>query len=122
MAKAKIKKIRIGKKKAAKADFDFIDFLNAKYGTRDSDNDGLTDEVERLIGTDPFNPDTDGDGMNDADEIRAGRNPLGPGNFRDWFVPHAGNNYHPHALHPKRVMFYAVSAVAMKVLVVLFVL
>ncbi len=116
----------MAKKKPAKkkgADrFDFIDFLNAKYGTRDSDNDGLTDEVERLLGTDPYQADTDHDGMSDAAEIRAGRNPLGPGDFRDWFVPHEGNNYQPHALHPKRVMFYAVSAVAMKILVVAFVL
>ncbi len=110
------------KQKIKKQEFDFIDFLNAKYGTKDSDHDGLTDEVERFLGTDPYQADTDGDGVNDADEIRQGRNPLGPGDFRDWFVPHEGNNYHPHALHPKRVMFYAASAVAMKILVVAFVL
>jgi len=108
--------------KKPKDNFDFIDFLNAKYGTKDSDSDGLTDEVELLLGTDPQLADTDGDGMNDAEEIRRGRNPLGPGDFRDWFVPHEGNNYHPHALHPKRLMFYATSAVVMKVLVVMFVL
>lgn len=105
-------------KQPKKNNFDFIDFLNARYGTRDSDNDGLTDEVEKFLGTDPLKADSDGDGMNDAAEIRAGRNPLGPGNLRDWFVPHAGNNYHPRVLHPKRVLFYATAAVAMKVVVV----
>lgn len=32
----------------------------------DSDGDGLTDDEERELGTDPFNPDTDGDGIIDA--------------------------------------------------------
>jgi beta propeller repeat protein len=31
----------------------------------DDDNDGLTDDYERLIDTDPLNPDTDGDGIGD---------------------------------------------------------
>lgn len=115
---------KLKKKSAPKSTdkFDFIDFLNAKYGTKDSDNDGLTDEVEKFLGTDSYKADTDGDGMSDAAEIRAGRNPLGPGTFRDWFTAHEGNNFHPHALHPKRLMFYATSAVAMKILVFIFVI
>lgn len=116
MAKKKPTKKNQGNK------LDFIDFLNAQYGTRDSDHDGLTDEVERFLGTNPRQADTDTDGMSDLDEIRAGRNPLGPGNWHDWFLPHAGNNYHPHALHPKRILFYATSALVTKALVVLFVL
>jgi uncharacterized delta-60 repeat protein len=32
----------------------------------DSDADGLTDDEERALGTDPFNPDTDGDGIPDG--------------------------------------------------------
>jgi len=108
--------------KTKKTDLDFIDFLNAQYGTRDSDHDGLTDEVERFLGTDPLKVDTDGDGMNDLEEIRAGRNPLGAGDWKSWFLPHEGNNFHPHSLHPKRLLFYATSAVATKVLVVMFVL
>jgi len=41
----------------------------------DEDGDGLTDNEERLGGTDPFNPDTDGDGINDAeDEATASNN------------------------------------------------
>lgn len=35
----------------------------------DSDGDGLTDDEERRIGTDPFNPDTDGDYLSDGDEV-----------------------------------------------------
>ncbi|MCK4614205.1 MAG: hypothetical protein KAU14_05320, partial [Thermoplasmata archaeon] len=34
----------------------------------DSDHDGWSDEYERSIGTDPFNPDTDGDGIEDPDD------------------------------------------------------
>lgn len=38
-------------------------------GLLDSDGDGLQDDVERKIGTDPFNPDTDGDGVTDWEEV-----------------------------------------------------
>lgn len=45
----------------------------------DSDGDGLTDDEEAILGTDPFNPDTDGDGLSDGDEINVyGTNPLNP--------------------------------------------
>ncbi len=33
------------------------------------DNDGLSDALEAMIGTDPCNPDTDGDGLKDGDEF-----------------------------------------------------
>ena len=36
---------------------------------KDSDGDGLTDEEEAALGTDPFNKDTDGDGLSDGDEV-----------------------------------------------------
>ena len=39
-------------------------------GPKDSDADGLTDEEERKIGTNPFDPDTDHDGLSDFDEVR----------------------------------------------------
>ncbi|WP_376768505.1 hypothetical protein, partial [Nocardioides pelophilus] len=35
----------------------------------DSDDDGLTDDEEGTIGTDPLDPDTDNDGINDGDEV-----------------------------------------------------
>jgi outer membrane protein assembly factor BamB len=36
---------------------------------RDSDDDGLTDEEEEELGTDPTDPDTDGDGVTDCREV-----------------------------------------------------
>ncbi len=41
----------------------------------DSDADGLTDEDESIIGTDPNSPDTDGDGVLDGTEVAAGTDP-----------------------------------------------
>lgn len=38
-------------------------------GPVDSDGDGLTDEEERKLGTDPHSADTDGDGLSDGDEV-----------------------------------------------------
>jgi hypothetical protein len=46
---------------------------------RDTDEDGLDDKDEPKWGTDPLNPDTDGDGFLDGQEIKAGYNPLGTG-------------------------------------------
>jgi hypothetical protein len=48
----------------------------------DSDRDGLTDDQELALGTDPNNPDTDGDGFSDGVEVHfaslgASFNPLG---------------------------------------------
>lgn len=36
---------------------------------QDSDKDGLSDDIEMSLGTDPFKADTDGDGLSDYDEI-----------------------------------------------------
>ena len=50
----------------------------------DTDGDGLGDYEEvHVYKTDPLNPDTDGDGMSDGDEVKAGRNPAGPGLLLD---------------------------------------
>jgi hypothetical protein len=38
-------------------------------GPVDSDGDGLTDDEEMMIGTDPDNPDSDGDTISDGDEV-----------------------------------------------------
>jgi hypothetical protein len=51
-------------------------------GAADSDGDGLTDEEEFLLGTDPLNRDTDGDGFSDGVEVHFARlgapfNPVG---------------------------------------------
>ncbi|APG60646.1 cadherin domain-containing protein [Christiangramia salexigens] len=39
------------------------------FGGCDPDNDGLTNDQERELGTDLENPDTDGDGLNDGEEV-----------------------------------------------------
>lgn len=44
----------------------------------DTDKDGLSDQVERTIGTNPNNSDTDGDGFGDGLEVHAGTNPRDP--------------------------------------------
>jgi len=42
----------------------------------DSDEDGLNDLVERILGTNPLSVDTDGDGLRDLAEIEQGLSPL----------------------------------------------
>jgi outer membrane protein OmpA-like peptidoglycan-associated protein/opacity protein-like surface antigen len=48
--------------------------IRFSFGGRPADNDpdkdGLTNDEEAKLGTDPNNPDTDGDGLNDGDEVR----------------------------------------------------
>lgn len=45
----------------------------------DSDNDGLLDNEEEALGTDPKNPDSDGDGLSDSEEVKKySTNPLNP--------------------------------------------
>jgi hypothetical protein len=54
----------------------------------DSDQDGLSDEEEKLYGTNPANPDTDGDSYSDGTEVRSGYDPLkkAPGDKLSGFV------------------------------------
>jgi uncharacterized protein YkwD len=104
-----------------------LDDEEKKLGTnpkkKDSDNDGLADYEEvNVYGTDPNNPDTDKDGVSDGDEVKMGRNPRGRGRLKDLFIPYAGNDYKPQALHPQRILFYASSAVLIKILVVGFII
>lgn len=44
----------------------------------DDDNDGLSDENETAVGTDPTRSDTDGDSVSDGDEVARELNPLDP--------------------------------------------
>ena len=55
-----------------------LGFLDFDFGasSTDSDGDGLTDEEERVIGTNPILPDTDGDDISDLAEIQQGTDPL----------------------------------------------
>lgn len=43
---------------------------------QDSDGDGLSDQEEALLGTDPNNSDTDGDGVADGTEVKKGFDPF----------------------------------------------
>lgn len=47
----------------------------------DRDDDGLNEDAEELLGTDPDNPDTDGDGFTDSEEVDGGSDPL---NYASW--------------------------------------
>jgi len=50
----------------------------------DTDSDGLTDRDEvNIYKTDPLNPDSDGDGFLDGKEVQGGYNPNGPGKLFD---------------------------------------
>lgn len=58
--------------------------LGTDINNPDTDGDGLFDREEvKVYGTDPLNPDTDGDGYLDGIEVRAGYNPKGPGKLLD---------------------------------------
>lgn len=80
---------------AVDADDDGLpDEEEARVGTNpnspDSDNDGLFDREEvKVYGTDPLKADTDGDGFNDGQEVKGGYNPLGWGKLFDTSNPGA---------------------------------
>lgn len=112
-----------GKFKDSDAD-GLFDIDEKKLGTnpkkRDSDNDGLNDYEEvQIYGTDPLNPDTDKDGIKDGDEVKRGQNPKGPGRLKDLFIPNIFNNFKPQSLHPKRIIFYSLSAILFKAILVI---
>ncbi len=52
--------------------------FQAAYPMLDTDGDGLPDDLEYAIGTNPFLRDSDGDGMDDFQEWLAGTNPNDP--------------------------------------------
>lgn len=90
---------------------------------KDSDHDFLTDYQEsEIFGTDPNNPDTDNDGIPDGIEVMIGTNPKGVGFLHDLFIPSAHNDYKPKVLHPKRLVYHALSAVIIKIVMVVFLL
>ncbi|HIG63338.1 MAG: hypothetical protein CXT74_00435 [Methanobacteriota archaeon] len=49
----------------------------------DTDEDGLSDEEEGELGTDPNDPDTDGDGFGDGEEVWSGTDPNDPEDYPD---------------------------------------
>jgi len=46
-----------------------------KNNDNDIDNDGLTNDIEEALGSEPYLMDTDGDGINDKDEVHDVMNP-----------------------------------------------
>jgi outer membrane protein OmpA-like peptidoglycan-associated protein len=59
--------------------FGFNVYAFIESGDADPDKDGLTNNEEKELGTDPNNPDTDGDGLKDGAEVKTYRtNPLNP--------------------------------------------
>ncbi|MCK4554251.1 hypothetical protein KAU19_04785 [Candidatus Parcubacteria bacterium] len=53
----------------------------------DSDGDGLSDDMEKRLGTDPKNSDSDGDGYNDGAEVENKYNPSGTGKLQIAMAP-----------------------------------
>ena len=67
----------------------------------DPDEDGLTNEQERGLGTDPLDPDTDHDGSNDGQEVADETDPLNPGSrLMHIYLPLAMRNYTGTASSP----------------------
>lgn len=62
---------------------DYLDPDDQGGPTGDLDRDGLTNEQEDELGTDPSLADTDGDGVGDGAEVEAETDPLDPGSFLD---------------------------------------
>ncbi len=52
----------------------------------DTDSDGLSDEQEQALGSDPSDPDTNGNSVLDGNEVLSGLNPAGSGNLSDAFI------------------------------------
>jgi len=67
--------------------FIFLLFISASRVSAaeivDSDKDGLSDDLELKLGTDPNNPDSDNDGYQDGEEVFNGYNPLAGDNNQD---------------------------------------
>jgi outer membrane protein OmpA-like peptidoglycan-associated protein len=70
-----------------------------EVGPDDADKDGLSDERERDIGTDPWNPDTDDDGLKDGEEVLTyNTDPLNPDT--DWDGLKDGPEVNTHETDP----------------------
>lgn len=72
---------------------------NVNSAAIDTDHDGLTDDQEKALGTDPNNPDTDGDGLSDGEEVNIYHtDPLNPDTDGDGYKDgvEVQNGYNPN--------------------------
>lgn len=73
----------------------------------DTDEDGLFDRQEvKIYKTDPLNSDTDGDGYTDGDEIKNGYNPRGSGKLFDFNFNTASNTETPQSTNNQSLYQY----------------
>lgn len=88
---------------------------------RDTDHDGLSDYEEIFVyHSDPLEPESAHDGLGDLQKAKLAMDFNKPP-MKDFFIPNKNNNYKPHALKTKRIFFYSLSAIFVKVIVVAFV-
>ena len=64
------------------------DVTAKKQKAKDSDGDGLTDDEEIALGTNPYSPDTDGDGVIDSIERGSGTDTTNPSDTPDEQMKH----------------------------------
>lgn len=92
------------------------DFEDLKH--RDSDGDGLSDYDEIFVyHSDPLNTDSGHDGFTDYQRARLNLDSINNVFMKDFFIPNESNNFKPHILKPRRLFFYSISAVAIKIFV-----
>lgn len=97
------------------------DFEDLKH--RDSDNDGLSDYDEIFVyHSDPLNVDSNHDGLTDYQRANLDMDSINYLFMKDFFIPNKNNNFKPHILKPRRLFFYSLSAIAIKIFVIAIVL
>ncbi len=93
------------------------DFEDLKH--RDSDGDGLSDYDEIFVyHSDPLDVESGHDGFTDYQRAKLNLDSINGVFMKDFFIPNQNNNFKPHILKPKRLFFYSLSAVAIKIFVI----
>lgn len=93
------------------------DFEDLRH--RDSDGDGLSDYDEIFVyHSDPLDIDSGHDGFTDYQRAKLSLDSIGNVFMKDFFIPSQNNNFKPHILKPRRLFFYSLSAVAIKIFVI----
>ncbi len=93
------------------------DFEDLKH--RDSDGDGLSDYDEIFVyHSDPLNASSAQDGFTDYQRAQLDLEAINSVFMKDFFIPNKNNNFKPHILKPRRLFFYSLSAIAIKIFVI----